>query len=96
MKDNILPTLDFSDLETCVDCCRGKLTKIKKKGSTRSLHHLKVIYINISGPYSPIICKNKYFITFIDDFSRYRYLFLIKKKSEALDKFKIFKTKVEK
>ena len=36
IKDNILPTLDFSDLKICVDCCRGKLTKIKKKKFTRS------------------------------------------------------------
>ena len=96
IKDNILPTLDFSDLETCIDCCRGKLTKIKKKGSTRSSNLLEVIHTDISGPYSPTICSNKYFITFIDDFSRYGYLFLIKEKSKALDKFKIFKTEVEK
>ena len=31
IKDNILPTLDFSDLETCVDCCRGKLTNKEKE-----------------------------------------------------------------
>jgi transposase InsO family protein len=35
------------------------------------------------------------FITFIDDYSRYGYIYLIKERSEALDKFKIFKTKVE-
>ena len=57
---------------------------------------LEVIHTDISGPYSPTICSNKYFITFIDDFSLYGYLFLIKEKSEALEKFKIFKTKVEK
>jgi ribosomal protein S1 len=35
------------------------------------------------------------FITFTDDYSRYGYIYLIKKRSEALDKFKIFKTEVE-
>jgi hypothetical protein len=35
------------------------------------------------------------FITFTDDYSRYGYIYPIKERSEALDKFKIFKTKVE-
>ena len=38
----------------------------------------------------------KYFISFIDDYSRYMYLYMLHKKSEALDAFKIFKAEVEK
>ena len=47
-------------------------------------------------PYSSILCGNKYFITFIDDFSRYGYVFFIEEKSDALEMFKVFLTKVEK
>ena len=36
IKDNILVSLDFGDLDTCVDCIRGKLTKTRKKSATRS------------------------------------------------------------
>ena len=35
------------------------------------------------------------FITFIDDYSRYGYIYLIKERLEMLDKFKIFKAEVE-
>ena len=35
------------------------------------------------------------FITFTDDHSRYGYIYPIKERSEALDKFKIFKVEVE-
>jgi hypothetical protein len=42
------------------------------------------------------ICGNRYFITFIDDFSRYCHIFLISEKSQALAKFIIFRTAVEK
>jgi hypothetical protein len=35
------------------------------------------------------------FITFMDDFLRYGYIYPIKKRLEALDKFKIFKVEVE-
>jgi hypothetical protein len=35
------------------------------------------------------------FIIFTDDYSHYRYIYLIKERSEALYKFKLFKTEVE-
>jgi hypothetical protein len=35
------------------------------------------------------------FITFTDDFSCYGYIYPIKERSEALEKFKIFKAEVE-
>ncbi|CAL9021696.1 unnamed protein product, partial [Prunus brigantina] len=38
---------------------------------------------------------HRYFITFIDDFSRFCYLYLIQTKSSAFEVFKIFKTEVE-
>ena len=36
----------------------------------------------------------EYFITFIDDYSRYRYIYLMCHKSEAFEKFKEFKAEV--
>ena len=38
----------------------------------------------------------KYFITFIDDYSRYIYLYMLHNKNLALDAFKVFKAEVEK
>ena len=40
-------------------------------------------------------CGKRYFITFIEDFSKYCYLYLVNHKSELFDKFKVYKTKVE-
>ncbi|GJW48338.1 zinc finger, CCHC-type containing protein [Tanacetum coccineum] len=39
--------------------------------------------------------NKKYFVTFIDDASRFCYVYLLHTKDEALDKFKVFKTEVE-
>ena len=36
------------------------------------------------------------FINFIDDFSQFGYLYLIKEKSDAFEKFKVFKIEVKK
>ncbi|RVW79242.1 Retrovirus-related Pol polyprotein from transposon TNT 1-94 [Vitis vinifera] len=38
----------------------------------------------------------KYFISFIDDFSRYMYLYILHNKNEVVDAFKVFKAEVEK
>ncbi|XP_065628881.1 uncharacterized protein LOC136067248 [Quercus suber] len=38
---------------------------------------------------------NKYFITFTDDYSRYGYVYLMKRKSEVFEKFKEFRAEVE-
>ncbi|GJV82354.1 zinc finger, CCHC-type containing protein [Tanacetum coccineum] len=43
----------------------------------------------------PSLGNKKYFVTFIDDASRFCYVYLLHSKDEALDKFKVFKTEVE-
>ncbi|GKD61977.1 zinc finger, CCHC-type containing protein [Tanacetum coccineum] len=44
---------------------------------------------------TPSLGNKKYFMTFIDDASRFYYVYLLHSKDEALDKFKVFKTEVE-
>ena len=58
-KVDILPSLNFDDLGTCVDCIRGKFIKKKKKGATRSSNLLEIIHTDISGPLSSTICSNR-------------------------------------
>ena len=38
---------------------------------------------------------NKYFITFIDDGTKYCYVYLLKSKNEAIEKFILYKNEVE-
>ena len=38
---------------------------------------------------------NKYFLTFIDDCSKFTYVFLLKNKSKTFNAFKVYKTEVE-
>ncbi|GJY06871.1 zinc finger, CCHC-type containing protein [Tanacetum coccineum] len=42
-----------------------------------------------------LLGNKKYFVTFIDDASRFCYVYLLHTKDDALDKFKVFKTKIE-
>ena len=36
VKESILPPLEFSNLEQCIDCIKGKFVKNIKKGAKRS------------------------------------------------------------
>ncbi|RVW36529.1 Retrovirus-related Pol polyprotein from transposon TNT 1-94 [Vitis vinifera] len=85
-----------SDAERCIYVGDGKQTKTKKLGVNRATDVLELIHTDICGPY-PTASWNgqQYFITFIDDYSRYGYLFLIHEKSQSLDVFKTFKAEVE-
>ncbi|RVW83737.1 Retrovirus-related Pol polyprotein from transposon TNT 1-94 [Vitis vinifera] len=95
VNDGVLSTLDFTDFHTCVDCIKGKQTNKSKKGAKRSTNILEIIHSDICCPdmdaYGP-----KYFISFIDDYSRYMYIYLLHNKNEALGAFKVFKAEVEK
>ena len=95
VNDGVLSTLDFTDFETCVDYIKRKWTNKSKKGTTKSSTILKIIHIHICSLDMDSHGK-KYFISFIDDFSRYMYLYILHNKNEALDAFKVFKAEVEK
>jgi len=53
-----------------------------------------LIHVDIWGPYSiPSIHGHKYFLIIVDDYSRYTWIFLLKRKSEvvkALENFVVF------
>ncbi|WKA02171.1 hypothetical protein VitviT2T_020389 [Vitis vinifera] len=95
VNDGVLSTLDFTDFETCVDCIKGKQTNKSKRGATRSSTILEIIHTDICS-LDMDSHGQKYFISFIDDFSRYMYLYILHNKNEALDVFKVFKAEVEK
>jgi transposase InsO family protein len=96
VKNDILPQLEFSDLEQCRECIKGKYAKKIKKNAKRSTGILQIIHTDICGPF-PIKSVDGFdsFITFTDDYSRFGYIYQIKERTEALDKFKIFKAEVE-
>jgi len=96
VKNEILPDLDFTDLNVCVDCIKGKQTKHTKKGATRSTQLLEIIHTDICGPFDVnYFNKEKYFITFIDDFSRYGHVYLLHEKSQSVNALKVYINEVE-
>ena len=86
VKNNILPPLEFSDLEQCI---KGKYVKKIKKDAKRSARILQIIHTDICGPF-PVKSVDGYdsFITFTDNYSHYGYIYPIKGRIETLDKLK--------
>ena len=67
----------------------------KAKGY-RAKEVLDLVHTDFCGPMSTSARGGyEYFIIFIDDYSRYIYIYLMHHKSEAFDKFKEFKVEVE-
>lgn len=63
----------------------------------RSKELLNVVYFDVNGPLEvPLMGRIKYFISFLDEFSKKIWVYLIKAKSGAFDIFQKFKFFVEK
>jgi len=96
VKNEILSDFNFTDFDICVDCTKGKQTKHTKKGATLSTQLLEIIHTNTCGPLDvPSFGGEKYFIIFIDDFSRYDYIYLLYEKSQSIDALDVFINEVE-
>ena len=80
-----------------MDCIKDKQTKHTKKGATRSTQLLEIIHTDICGPFDVnSFNKEKYFITFIDDFSRYGHVYLLHEKSQSVNALEVYINEMEK
>ena len=93
-----LSPLDVNALPVCEPCLVGKMTMrpFKAKGY-RAKEVLDLVHTDLCGPMSTSARGGyEYLITFIHDYSRYGYIYLMRHKSEAFDKLKEYKAEVEK
>ena len=93
-----LPQVKFLE-GVCPGCEAGKHPKEKydKGKSWKVTIVLELVHSDVVGPFPvPSFGKARYVLTFIDEFSRYTWVFFLTHKSEVFDKFIIFKDQVEK
>ena len=97
-KDNFFEPFYYESLETCESYLKGKMIKSPFTGNgERATKFLGLVHIDVCGPMSTQARGGySYFITFIDDLSRFGYVYLMKHKSEAFDRFKEYQSIVEK
>uniref|UniRef100_A0A251SDS7 Putative zinc finger, CCHC-type n=1 Tax=Helianthus annuus TaxID=4232 RepID=A0A251SDS7_HELAN len=86
------------DISICEGCISGKQARkgFPNKTKWQATKPLQLIHSDICGPMrTESISGCRYFITFIDDYSRKTWVYFLKLKSEALNYFKLFKALTE-
>ena len=80
---NYDPSRDISFCQACVD---GKLhrSQFPTTGGKRAKEPLELIYRDVCGN---IQIPSYYFLTFIDDSTRYIWVYILKNKSQVFEKF---------
>ena len=89
---------DEPSLPFCEGCVEGKQHRapFPKDGGTRATKPLEIVHSDVCGPMrTTSIGGSRYFVTFIDDFTRRVWLYPLKTKGECLEKFKEFKALAE-
>lgn len=70
----------------CQVCAQGKQTKAPypTQGATRATEALQLVHSDICGPAStPTLSGSLYFLTLVDDYSRYSWIYTLKTKDET-------------
>lgn len=89
---------NFNDISFCEPCAAGKNHRrpFPKKSPSRSDGPLELIHTDVCGKMSvPSLSGNYYFITFIDDFTRYVWVYVMQTKDQVYNIFKEWKTLIE-
>jgi transposase InsO family protein len=88
---------DASPDPICEPCLAGKMHALPFRSSlSHNRSPLELVHTNLHGPL-PVATHSgyKYWITFIDDATRFRAVYLLKAKSEAFEAFKVYKSWAE-
>jgi histone deacetylase 1/2 len=97
VKNNDLPCVsDESPSSLCDSCLKAKSHQLLYPKST-SVYHvpLELIFFDVWGPAPTSVGRHTYYVSFIDDYSKYTWIYLIKKKSDVFQVFHDFQKLVE-
>nr|GEW85307.1 retrovirus-related Pol polyprotein from transposon TNT 1-94 [Tanacetum cinerariifolium] len=92
----LLPGLTKVSLPFCEYCVISKQHRLKFKASnSRSVSVLELVHSDVWQAPVQSLGGAKYFVSFIDDYSRIYWVYPIKKKSDVFEVFKVYKARVE-
>lgn len=84
-----LPVLDSKASSTCNSCYSNKMHRLTfSKNSLQSNKPLQILFSDLWGP-SPVLSidRKRYYVLFVDQFSKYMWLFTLKSKNETVEVF---------
>ena len=93
---SLIPNLPIENLGKCELCVESKTTKKSCKPIARESKLLSLIHSDLGDLKNTITRGGKrFYITFIDDYSRYTRVHLLRNKDEAMDAFIKYKNELE-
>jgi hypothetical protein len=97
IKNNSLPCIsDKNSSSVCDSCLRAKSHQLPYPRSTSVSHSpLELIFTDVWGAAPISVGRHTYYVTFIDDFGKYTWIYLIKDKSGVFQVFHDFQKLVE-
>ncbi|MCO5572507.1 hypothetical protein L7F22_026262 [Adiantum nelumboides] len=93
-----LSLLEMPPRHVCEGCVLGKMHKFafSQDGSVRATRKLQLVHSDVCGPMrTPSLGNSLYFVTFIDDFSRFCWVYPLKAKSDVFAIFQHYVSMVE-
>ncbi|KAE8715738.1 hypothetical protein F3Y22_tig00110160pilonHSYRG00308 [Hibiscus syriacus] len=96
VEKKLLPGLTKVSLHLCEHCITSKKHRLKfNTSNSRGKCVLELVHSNVWQAPVTSLGGAKYFVSFIDDYSRRYWVYPIKNKSDVFSTFKIFKARVE-
>lgn len=97
LNKNKLPFIPKSNKEFVCDACqKGKSHQLPYPKSTSvSRAPLGLVFPDVWGPAPTSVGKNNFFVNFIDDYSKFTWIYLLRHKSEVFQQFHDFQKLVE-
>jgi histone deacetylase 1/2 len=97
LRNNKLPYSFNSNKDVVCDACqKGKGHQLPYPVSiSASSQPLELIFSDVWGAAPESVGRYRYYVSFIDDYSKFTWIYLLKHKSEVFEKFRDFQTLVE-
>ena len=100
-RDNLIRDYDYApskEIQFCESCLEGKQHRIPfpNISANRAKEALELVHTDVCGKLNAKSLSNsEYFLTFVDDYTRYVWLYVLKNKSDVFKKFTEWRTMVE-
>ena len=88
-----IKVVDCGIVQTCEVCLEGNFSRLPfpKCSESKSTAPIQLIHTDVCGPMrTGSVSGNRYFITFIDDYSKYCFVYFLQHKSGVFEKLKEF------
>lgn len=98
-REQLVSGADLSsvNVDICDPCVKGKMARktFKSRDNIKSTRPLEIVHSDVCGPMQNVsLGGSRYFVSFIDDFSRYAHVYFIDNKSDVFSVFQNFEAYV--